>query len=212
MSTSGGYGQQGPENQSPGGYEQPGAPVKKAPNMAVYWAITIVAVLGLSVAGYFFGRSQGQNEYDPGTSGYQAIYQTGYKAGQTGGEASGKASGEAAGTAKGKAAGEAAGKQAGLEQGKQQGAAQGTAAGATAALGGFSSWQTNTPYAVNVDPGTQSGVPYVISSRVLMASDTYYSPCESDPSTICTFPRPPAGSGGGTASAGTDTTSTTGGN
>jgi len=204
MSTPGGYGQQGPQYQQPGGYPQAGPP-EKGPNMKVYWAITVVAVLGLAVAGYFFGRSQGEKQYDPGTAGYQRIYQAGYEQGRTGGEASGAAAG--------KKAGEEAGTKAGLEQGKAQGTAQGTQEGATAALGGFTQWDTDgTFYVVTAGSGSQDEVPTVITSRVPMSSDTYYSPCESDPSTLCTFPRPPAGgSGGASAQAGDDTTDTTSG-
>jgi len=205
MSTPGGYGQQGPQYQQPGGYPQAGVP-EQGPNMKVYWAITVVAVLGLAVAGYFFGRSQGERQYDPGTAGYQRIYQAGYEQGRTGGEASGAAAG--------KKEGEAAGTKAGLEQGKAQGTAQGTQEGATAALGGFTQWDTDgTFYVVTAGDGSQDEVPTVITSRVPMSADTYYSPCESDPSTLCTFPRPPAGggSGGASAQAGDDTTDTTSG-
>jgi len=185
MSTPGGYGQQGPQYQQAPGPDGTGA---KRPNMAVYWAVTIVAVLGLSVAGYFFGRSQGEKQYDPGTAGYQKIYQAGYAQGRSGGEASG--------AAKGKQEGLAAGTKAGLEKGQSQGQAQGTQEGAAAALGGFTQWDNGTFYVVTTAAGQQAEVPTVISSRVPMASNTYYSPCESDPTTLCTFPRPPAGSSG----------------
>ncbi len=86
-----------------------------------------------------------------------------------------------------------------------QGQAQGTQEGASAALGGFTQWDNGTFYVVTTAAGQQAEVPTVISSRVPMASNTYYSPCESDPTTLCTFPRPPAdssGSGGANADGG----------
>lgn len=207
MSTPGGYGQ---DPQNPGGapidpgtgrpYGQalppgteavaPGGPAGDGRrSMAWFWVGAAVVAIALGAAGYFFGKSQGEKEYDPGTADYKAIYDTGYQAGAT--------AGTAAGAKAGAKAGEQKGKQAGLQQGVAQGQAQGTADGASAALGGFATWDTGgTFYVVKMAEGSQKEVPYVVESRVTMSPTTYYSPCEGNPSELCTFPRPPASTGG----------------
>ena len=203
-----GYGQNppGPGGQSgPPPYQPAGTPEEPQKSRTwLYWTAAIVAALAVGVGGYFLGVSQGKKDYDPGTSGYKSIYNKGFEAGQ----AAGTASGQAQGQKQGQKQGEAAGQKAGLEQGQKQGEAQGTQQGAAAALGGFSSWQTDgTFYVIQMSAGTQDAVPYTISSRVPMDSDYEYTPCAADPSTLCTIPKGSSGgNGGGSANAGADTT------
>ena len=40
-------------------------------------------------------------------------------------------------------------------------------------------------------PGTQSGVPYVVSGRQLMQANRLYEVCTDDPSQICSQAAPP---------------------
>ncbi len=175
-----------------------GAEPPKGKSMTWYWVGTVVAVLAVGVGAYLFGHSQGEKQYDPGTAKYNEIYNAGV--------ASGKKGGLAVGQATGTKQGEAAGHAAGLQQGTEQGVAQGTADGANTALGGFGTWNTSaTFYVITMKPGPQTEVPFEVSSRLQMDPTVYYSPCQSNPATLCTFPRPPAG-----AQAGTDTTTTGG--
>ncbi len=203
-----------PQPPAAGGHPTPPDPTRKTPSMARFWSLAVLVAIALGVAGYFFGKSQGERAYDPGSDGYSAIYDKGYAAGQQAGDASGQATGQKSG--------EAAGKQAGLEEGAKQGRAQGTADGASTALGGFSSWQMGDDfYVVQLSAGPQSEIPYVVSSRVLMDPTLEYTPCQDDPGDLCTFPRPSTGgasaqtgeatgttgsgaSGGGSAQAGDD--------
>jgi hypothetical protein len=209
-----GYGQQYPGPGGPAGppgYGTPPGPPggqpptafeeepEKKPNMAVFWTVAVVLAIVLGVGGYLFGQSQGKKDYDAGTAGYKKIYNAGFDAGAASGAATGAAKGKKAG----EAAGQAAGQKAGLEQGTKQGVAQGTQQGAAAALGGFSSWQTGSSfYVIQMSPGTQDAVPYVISSRVLMDPDYEYTLCASDPSNLCSFAKGTSGNDGGGASAG----------
>jgi len=192
----------GPDGPRPAWAQSPngdGGDGRKRPNMAVFWTVAVVVAVVLGVGGYLLGHSNGKSDYDPGTAGYKHIYDAGYDAGQAAGNATGTAAGQKAG----EAAGQKAGQQAGLEQGKKQGQAQGTQQGASAALGGFGSWQTGSFYVVQLGQGPQSEVPYVITSRVLMDPDFDYAVCANDPSSLCTFPKGSSGGGGATTTTGT---------
>jgi hypothetical protein len=165
------------------------------------WIVTGLLLLaaGVGVACFFIGKSSADTkskeseaatkvraEYQPGQPAYQAIYEKG------------KARGLKQGLKQGQASGEQQGKKVGLEQGTAQGQAQGDATGvkngATAALGGFGGWDTNTPYIVTVDTG-QGNVPYTISSRQPMNPNNAYRICEGTTNEVCAIPLP-GGSGG----------------
>ncbi len=165
-----------------------------------YWAITAAIAVVLGVAGFFVGSAVKQADYEKGKSGYNKIYAEGNAAGQaTGnaaGQAAGKATGEKLGTAqglqKGKAAGEIIGKQEGQKAGEAAGYAKGYSAGvvkgATAALGALGSWNTDTPYVVELNSSPVSGVPYQIYSRTLMKANTSYFLCPTNPTQTCSNP------------------------
>lgn len=160
-----------------------------------YWAITAAIAVVLGVAGFFIGSAVKQADYEKGKSGYNKIYAEGNAAGQaTGnaaGQAAGKATGEKLGTAqglqKGKAAGEIIGKQEGQKAGEAAGYAKGYAAGivkgASAALGGLSGWNTDTPYIVELNASPVTGVPYQVDTRTLMKANTSYFLCPNNPTT-----------------------------
>jgi hypothetical protein len=149
--------------------------------------------VAVGVACFFIGRGSADTaskdseaaanvraDYEPGEPAYEAIYDKGKKAG--------KKAGFKEGQKQGQAAGEQQGKQVGLEQGTAQGQAQGDATsvkdGATAALGGFSSWDTNSLYIVSVDQG-QGNVPFAITSRQPMQEGVSYSLRQNDPQNLC---------------------------
>ena len=128
----------------------------------------------LIVAAFFGGKALESKNYDSGADGYNEIYADGAKTGSAKGQKSGEAQGS--------------------EKGKQQGVAEGTAAGANQALGNFSSWNTSTPYVVEMTQGS-GDVPYTVENRLLMQPDTLYKICASG-SGICTE-APNNDSGGG---------------
>jgi len=166
-----------------GAYPEPpyGAPPRSRQPGAGWWIGAALVAVVLGVGGYLVGHNVGQSSerdnFDAGAPGYNDIYQQGF--------AAGKDQGTQQGQAQGKAQGAAQGEQAGLEQGKQQGVEQGTSAGATAALGGFTTWEAGAPYVIKVKAGSES-VPYQISSRTQMQPDTDYALCQDDPSQVCT--------------------------
>lgn len=183
-----------PQPSAPGEYPPAAAPPQRS-RTALWVTLAVVVAVAVGIGAYFVGKGQGESTFDPGTDKYGAIYDKGYSAGEKAGNASGSAEGQASGEKEGQAAG--------LEQGTKQGQAQGTAEGATAALGGFDSWETGDSfYVVQLAEGTQTGVPYTISSRVLMDPTLEYTPCEGNPGDLCTFPR--ATTGGASAQAGDD--------
>jgi len=166
-----------------GAYPEPpyGAPPRSRQPGAGWWIGAALVAVVLGVGGYLVGHNVGQSSerdnFDAGAPGYNDIYQQGF--------AAGKDQGTQQGQAQGKAQGAAQGEQAGLEQGKQQGVEQGTSAGATAALGGFTTWEAGAPYVIKVKAGSDA-VPYQISSRTQMQPDTDYALCQDDPSQVCT--------------------------
>jgi hypothetical protein len=159
------------------------------------WVVAglLLLAVGVGVACFFIGKSSAdtsqketeaaakvQLKYTPGHSGYEEIYNKGKEAGLK----EGKAQGQAQGQQKGKEIG----LQQGTKAGQAQGNAEGVKSGANAALGGFSSWDTNGLYIVNVDPGAD--VPYAISSRQQMQENVGYRLCADDPSNLCQIPIP----------------------
>jgi hypothetical protein len=173
------------------------SPAQNRSNTPWIVAGLLVLAAGVGVACFFIGKSSADTstkeseaaaavraEYDPGQPAYEAIYEKG------------KRKGEKIGETKGQAAGEQQGKQVGLEEGTKQGQAQGDATGvkngATAALGGFSSWDTNALYVVTVDQG-QDNVPYALTSRQQMQEDVGYRLCADDPQNLCQIQIPNPG-------------------
>ena len=160
--------------------------------------LALVLLAGAGVVGYLIGdsaadasgakkegRQQGETvvraQYRPGTAAYNAIFDLG--------RAEGSRSGQRAGLALGVKQGQSAG----FERGHTSGQAQGVADGANAALGNLRSWQTGSGafYVVDMAPGTQSGVPYVVNGRQLMQANRLYEVCTDDPSQICSQAAPP---------------------
>jgi hypothetical protein len=158
------------------------------------WIIAglLALAVGVGVACFFIGKSSVDTsgkeseaaarvraEYQPGQPAYREIFDKG------------KAKGLREGQAQGQAAGEAQGRKVGLEQGTAQGKAEGDATGvkngATAALGGFTSWDTNNLYVVTVDSG-QGNVPFAITSRQPMQENMNYRLCANDPQNLCQVP------------------------
>ena len=161
-------------------------------------ALVVVLIAGAGVAGYFIGdsaadaskakkdgRAEGEAavgaQYRPGASGYEAIF----RAGQAAGTRSGVQTGVRLGVKQGQAAG--------FERGRSSGKAQGVADGAAAALGNYASWETGSGafYIVDMAPGTQAGIPYVVNGRQLMQASRLYEICTDDPAQICSQAAPP---------------------
>lgn len=119
-------------------------------------------------SGVAAGKQQALANYQPGQPGYKQIY----------------AAGQRAGTAQGQQAGEAQGKKVGFEQGQRQGVttgdSEGVRQGAAAVLGGFDAWTDGSFYIVTMAAGTETGVPYTISSRVQIHPGTNYRVCQSN--------------------------------
>ncbi len=158
----------------------------------------VVLIAGAGVAGYFIGdsaadaskakkdgRAEGEAavraQYRSGAPGYRAIFDAGRAAGATAGRRTGLALGVKQGAA------------AGFERGHAAGQASGVADGAAAALGNLPSWQTGSGafYIVDMAPGTQSGIPYVVNGRQEMQANKLYQVCTDDPSQICSQVAPP---------------------
>lgn len=140
------------------------------------WILGVVAAI-LIVVAFVGGTMFEQKKYEAGADGYNEIYAAGAKSG----------------TAKGQKAGEASG----TAQGKQQGVSEGTAAGAKQALGNYPSWDTSSPYAVEMTEGS-GDVPYAIENRTQMQPGTLYKVCSSG-SGVCTESAN-SGTGGGATS------------
>lgn len=145
------------------------------------WTIAGIGAV-LIVVAFFGGKALEKKNYEQGADGYNAIYQDGQKAGTSAGTKAGQAAGQKEGVAQG------------TEQGKQQGQAQGTKDGASAALGNFSTWSTDTPYVVLMEKGPSDSVPYAVGDRTLMQPDTYYKICASGTG-VCTESDPNSGGG-----------------
>lgn len=183
-------GQPDPYGQPTQQYQQPPvdplaeADSKRKKQLGILSAVAAVLI----VAAFFGGKAVEKKNYDPGKDGYNEIYAKGAAdgnaAGQKSGEASGQAQGEKEGVAKG------------TEKGQAEGEATGTADGASQALGGFSSWSTDSPYVVTMDSGS-GDVPYVVQNRTQMEPDTNYKICSSG-SGICTSQVTTSGGGGST--------------
>ena len=154
--------------------------------------LALALIAGVGVAGYFIGKSAAdasqakrdgraegeatvRAQFRPGAPGYALIF------------AAGRAAGAQAGRQTGLRLGVRQGQAAGFERGHAAGKAQGVPAGAAAALGNLPGWQTGSGafYIVDMAPGTQSGVPYVVSGRQLMQANRLYEICTDDPSRIC---------------------------
>ncbi len=165
-----------------------------------YWAISAAIAVVLGVGGFFLGSSVKQADYEKGKSGYNKIYAEGEAAGQAAGNAAGQKAGQAKGVKLGTAQGLQTGKKAGEIIGKQEGQKAGEAAGyakgysagvvkgATAALGALGSWNTDTPYVVELNSSPVAGVPYQIYSRTLMKANTSYFLCPTNPTQTCSNP------------------------
>lgn len=156
--------------------------------------LTIVSLVGvvLIVAAIFVGKAIEKQNYEPGASGYTAIYDAGAESGHAAGEASGQKAGHEAGQKQGEQEGLAKG----TEQGKQAGQAEGTADGAAAALGNLGNWDTDSPYVVTMKEGPSSEIPFAVASRTMMQPETYYKICASGQG-VCTEDDPNASSGSG---------------
>jgi hypothetical protein len=155
-------------------------------------ALVVVLIAGAGVAGYFIGdsaadaskakkdgRAEGEAavraQYRSGAPGYDAIF----RAGQAAGNRTGVQVGVRLGVKQGQAVG--------FERGQSAGKAQGVADGAAAALGNYPSWETGSGafYVVDLAPGTQTGIPYVVNGRQLMQANKLYEICTDDPAQIC---------------------------
>ena len=160
--------------------------------------LAVVLIAGAGVSGYFIGKGAAdasgakkkgfaegaasvRAQYRPGAPGYALIF------------AAGRASGSQSGRRTGLALGVKQGQAAGFERGHAAGTAQGVSDGANAALGNLPSWQTGAGafYVVDMAPGTQSGVRYVVNGRQLMQANRLYEVCTDDPSQICSQTAPP---------------------
>lgn len=180
------YAQPGQQYAQPG---QPGAPEDPLTTLdkkrkKQLWIVSAIGAV-LIVAAFFGGKAFEKKNYDPGKSGYEAIYNEGAKAGT------------AAGTKAGQAQGQKEGEASGTEKGKQEGQAAGTKQGAGAALGNFSSWSTTTPYVITMQQGPSDDVPYAVESRTLMQQGIFYKICASGQG-VCTETDPNSGGGGST--------------
>ncbi|MEI6792528.1 MAG: hypothetical protein WCK97_04750 [Actinomycetes bacterium] len=161
---------------------QPGGGSSNSPS-GLWWGGAAVVAIALAVGGYFLGSNHESDNYQPGASGYQAIYTAGAQAGTAAGAAAGTVAGKKAGARYGKAVGYKTGNAAGIKEGQ----AQGTAAGAKAALGGFS-WTNGTHYIVSTIDPTLSGVPTAINTQAAMVPNTDYALCQANPAQICSKP------------------------
>lgn len=170
-------------------------------------AVAVLAVAG--VGGYLIGHSEGEKsgdtkgyddglaageaqveaDYRRGAAGYKAIFVAGRKVGY----AQGVARGKRVGAIRGERAGERQGEKVGFEQGERQGIttgqAEGVRQGAAAVLGGFDSWTAGAYYVVTMAQGTETGVPFVISSRTQIEPATNYRLCSTGgASQLCRSP------------------------
>jgi hypothetical protein len=136
------------------------------------------------------GRAQVQKQYQPGEQGYEVIFAKGRHAGAAIGRAKGLRKGEAEGQAQGEKTGEAQGRRVGFEEGQkvgvQTGEAEGVAQGAAAVLAGFAQWTDGSYYIVTTDPGTETGVPYVLATRKQIEPGTNYRLCSGG--SLCESP------------------------
>jgi hypothetical protein len=172
----------------------PGPPGSDRSRAWLYVVLALLAVAGAAVGFYFIGRSsadaagakaEGKREgaalYAKNSPRYRAIYQAGFAAGRKEGFSSGKLEGRLQGAEKGRKLGLEKGKQIGQLQGERKG----IVSGASAALGGFTDWQTGSFYVVKFAPGKQ-GVPFVIDSRKQMDTKLRYAICSNNPADVCT--------------------------
>ncbi len=174
------------------------APAGSGGRKAGLIALVVVLIAGAGVAGYFIGdsaadaskakkegRAAGEAavraQYRPGAPAYATIFRAG--------QAAGNRSGERAGVRLGAKQGQAVG----FQHGQATGKAQGTSDGAAAALGGYTGWATGPGafYIVDMAPGTQTGIPYVVNGRQLLQPNELYEICTDDMGRICSQAAPP---------------------
>jgi hypothetical protein len=163
------------------GYEQPYAqpdPLaaeqkKRKQQLGILSAVGVVLI----VAAFFGGKAIEKKNYDPGKDGYNAIYAQG--------AAAGGAAGKKAGEKSGKEKGVAEGTEEGQKAGQLEGETEGQKSGASAALGGFSDWDTGVPYATIFEHGPSEEIPFAIKSRTLFQPGTLYKICDSG-NGVCT--------------------------
>jgi hypothetical protein len=197
------------EPEVPGGTPRGSTPPSRAGRGLSGGAVAGIAILAFVIAGvggYFLGHSKGEDSgktsgyadgvaagraqveknYKPGAQGYEVIFARGRHEGA----AIGRRKGEAIGQAKGQRAGLAEGRKVGFEEGERvgisTGEAEGVRQGASAVLGGFEDWTQGAYYIVTASPGTQTGVPFTLSSRKQIEPGTDYRLC-SDGS-LCEAP------------------------
>ena len=180
------------------------------------WLPWIIGAVGLVavVGAFFWGQSNGTDQYKKGSKEYNKIYQAGQTAGDNAGQAygmkvgeqEGKKAGEAAGYKAGSAHGYAVGQKDGYENGKAnglkagtqageakgiaQGRAQGVAWGAKNALGGYGSWNPAVPYIVDINNTTAPGVPFQVGARLLMKQGRAYYLCTTSTNGLCSMAYP----------------------
>lgn len=138
----------------------------------------VVLIAGAGVAGYFIGDSAADAD---------GARQEGERAGLEQGKKEGLEEGRKAGVRTGFREGRRAGLERGEKVGEVKGDREGIASGASAALGGYPSWETGF-WVVNVEAGTE--VPYTVMSRLQMEQGKQYNLCTDNPAEICTHDIP----------------------
>jgi hypothetical protein len=211
------------EPEVPGGTPRSSTAPRRANRGLSGGAVAGIAILAFVIAGlggYFLGHSKGEDSgktsgYDDGVAAGRAQIEKNYREGAQGyevifargrheGAAIGRRKGEAIGQAEGERTGEAEGRRVGFEAGQrvgiETGETQGVTEGASAVLGGFDDWTQGSYYIVTAVPGTETGVPFTLSSRKQVEPGTDYHLC-SDGS-LCEAPVAAAAEGTPDASLG----------
>jgi hypothetical protein len=158
--------------------------VEKKKRKKQLWILGGLAAV-LIVLAFFGGKALEKKNYEPGEAAYVEIYNKGAAAGKAVGTKQGVETGQEQGQKQGKEEGVAEGTEQGKKAGEAAGQSQGEAKGSATALGGFSSWDTNAPYVVEMATGPSDDIPYVVQDRTEMQPDTLYKICASG-SGICT--------------------------
>ena len=178
------------------------------------WILGVVAIAAI-IGAFSWGKSSEADKYKKGSKEYNKIYQAGQTAGDNAGQAygmkvgeqQGKQAGEKLGQAQGYKAGNAhgyavgskdgyengkanglkAGTKAGEAKGVAQGRAEGVAWGAKNAMGGYTTWNANVPYIVDVNNTLTAGVPFQIGARLLMKQNRAYYLCSTSTNGLCSM-------------------------